>query len=102
MNMPAAPQFPLTLMYAVPAAAALAALAPSAAAAVQSALLDAAAGRLKLAMAPGRREGVLAAAGRRVLCQPHGARLMVLLLAAAPPGDGPATARSVREVRMII
>ena len=32
MNMPAAPQFPLTLMYAVPAAAALAALAPSAAA----------------------------------------------------------------------
>ncbi|MFO1358040.1 hypothetical protein [Plasticicumulans sp.] len=90
MNMPAAPQFPLTLMYAVPAAAALAALAPAAAAAVQAALTDVAAGRRPLAMAPGRREGVLVAAGRRVLCQPHGARLMVLLLAEAPAGDDPA------------
>lgn len=97
MNMPAAPQFPLTLMYAVPAAAALAALAPSAAAAVQAALVDAAAGRLPLAMAPGRREGALAAAGRRVLCQPHGARLMVLLLTGAASGDGPVTAPDAAE-----
>ena len=101
MNTSVLPQFPRTLMYSTPAAAALAALPATEAETIHAALEAAAGGSERLVAAPGRREAVLAAAGRRVLCQPHGARLMVLLLAAAPPGDGPATAPDAAECEQL-
>lgn len=90
MNTSVLPTLPRTLMYSTAAAAALAALPATESATIQAALETAAASD-RLAAAPGRREFALAAAGRRVLCQPHGERLMVLLLAGAAD-DAPAIA----------